>query len=120
MYYTFGGKLANFNEFYNGYESTEQVWHGVCGVCLYRGPFHRLTMPLKPGFHSNAIACVAFEWKPGFTLLLLSNCAQRPCLHQCTSSFDAGGLHCGLHHDSNMTRHDMRITYAQKLKGQPA
>ena len=23
---------------------------------------------LKPGFHSNAIACVAFEWKPGFNL----------------------------------------------------
>ena len=30
MYYTFGEKLANFYEFYNGYECTEELWAETC------------------------------------------------------------------------------------------
>ena len=34
-------------------------WMKVCDAL-----FCRWTQNFKPGFHSNAIACVAFEWKP--------------------------------------------------------
>ena len=44
--------------------------HGQCvnGLLLLSVRGTR-TCCLKPGFHSNAIACVAFEWKPGFRLV---------------------------------------------------
>ena len=51
---------------------------------------------LKPGFHSNAIACVAFEWKPGFSsqwammtcVTVATPCKKNPCHHNlpCTSN----------------------------------
>ena len=51
----------------------ERVTDGPLCVCVdgYYGPDCQQRTPftaqlLKPGFHSNAIACVAFEWKPGF------------------------------------------------------